>query len=152
MEENLKRYWVSWYTPDAEVETSFEYGRQENYNADGMEILYALIDAESKDAVWKGIAKFFPNFTERFIQERHISWQPSSYPEFKPKHTTIKDLTIQKYDVYAEITAKAYVGSVEAATEKQALKKAMELNKEVKICPKKITNVEIKDNYTVESQ
>ncbi|BBM84739.1 hypothetical protein [Candidatus Uabimicrobium amorphum] len=155
MEEKLKRYWVSWYTPDGEVETSFEYGRRENYNADGMEILYALIDAPSKEEVWKGIAKFFPNFTERFIQERHLSWQPSSHPEFKPKHTTIRDLKVKKYDVYAEITATAYVGTVEAKTERQAHKKAMQLDKQVTLCEeckKEISNIEVKDSYTIKSR
>ncbi|WP_372367870.1 hypothetical protein [Candidatus Uabimicrobium sp. HlEnr_7] len=156
MEEKLKRYWVSWYTPDGEVETSFEYGRQENYNSDSMEILYAVIDAESKKDVWKGIAKFFPNFTERFIQERSLPWLPSSsYPDFKPKHTTIEELTVQKFDVYAEMTATAYVGTVEAVTERQAQKKAMQLDKKVAICKKctkDIRNIEIKDNYSVESQ
>lgn len=151
MEDKLKRYWVSWYTPDGEVETSFEYGRHEDYNADGMEILYALIDASSKEAVWKGIAKFFPNFTERFIQERPLSWHPSSYPEFKPKHTTIHELTVKKYDVYAEITATAYVGTIEAKTERQAHKKAMQLDKQVK-STKDIKNIEVKDNYTIESR
>lgn len=155
MEDKLNRYWVSWYTPDgAEVETSFEYGRRENYNSDGVEILYAVIDAPSKKDVWQGISKFFPNFTERFIQERPLQWEPSSYyPEFKPKNTTIKELTVQKYDVYAEITGRAYIGTVEAKTEKQALKKAQQLEKSTKLCrkcTKSIENIEVKESYSIQ--
>lgn len=138
METNLNRYWVSWYTPNnEEVETSFIYSRNSSLEEENLEILSAVIDADSKNDVWKGIKKFFPDFTERFIQERQIEWLPGHrFPEFKAKRTTIKELKEQKYDVYGQISVKKYLGSVEAKSENQAEIKANELKNSINFCKK----------------
>lgn len=87
------RFWVSWWS-DAEVEEDaipFDYwisgwkfkpGMNPFNMPDGddgeglVPSICAVIDAESEDAVWGGVSKFFPDYEVRFCEERDDDYSP----------------------------------------------------------------------------
>ena len=81
----MKRYWVSWISGDYEDEgcttppfkvwiTGYR-GRVGTNDRDDCTIC-AVIDSEDEDSIWELIGKHFPDYEERFIDERSLDWNP----------------------------------------------------------------------------
>jgi hypothetical protein len=87
------RFWVSWISgnyfdegcthPPIQYWLSGQMDRrahlpQKDSNGEEKDdcTLCAVIDAESEDEVWQNIAKYFPDYAERFIEERAPDYEP----------------------------------------------------------------------------
>ena len=82
----MTRYWVSWYSgnyaEDGCTKPPFKYwctGYKDHPTDDNkdLEILCAVIDAYHEDAVWSLVFRYFPDYTERFCEEREHDYVPS---------------------------------------------------------------------------
>ena len=85
----MKRYWVSWMsgyyldegctTPPFIVWVTGYISRVNNETDDRDDCnICAVIDAESEQEVWEMINNHFPDYKERFIEEKDLDWEPNS--------------------------------------------------------------------------
>lgn len=80
----MKRFWVSWYSHvecEECQEPPFEAwitGETFCFDDADTEFTYcADIGAETEDEVWEAIAKYYPDYRQRFISETDSDWIPS---------------------------------------------------------------------------
>lgn len=93
----MTRYWTSWkssyhvddgcHKPPFQIWTSGESVELREFSS-GVDAAYlticAVLDAEDEAAVWSGVAEYFPDYEERFIEPRADDWQPSDrFQDFK---------------------------------------------------------------------
>lgn len=105
----MKRYWVSWISgyyadegctePPFKVWISGQMDRRSNLpkKFEGTDnpkddcTLCAVIDAESPEAIWKAVEKHFPDYEERFINEKDSDYVPGDrFPGFDPNRTRLQ--------------------------------------------------------------
>ena len=103
--EMKKRYWVSWWSgnvcqEDKQTEDLYEdegcseppfqvwvSGQRErkNFFGDRDECsMCAVIDSESEDRIWEVVEKHYPDYEERFCEERESNFEPGDrFPGFE---------------------------------------------------------------------
>ena len=85
----LRRFWVSWYSGNYADEgctrppyTFWSSGSADRYVNGQLDTvrdeltLCAVIDAETADAVWPQIRRYFPDYRERFCEEKAGDFMP----------------------------------------------------------------------------
>jgi hypothetical protein len=91
----MNRYWVSWYSgyyadegctePPFQVWISGYHKRPDSKERDDC-IICALIDAPSENDIWYIVAKYFPDYQERFCEKRDKDYIPGDrFPGFENK-------------------------------------------------------------------
>lgn len=103
----MKRFWVSWIsgyygdegctTPPFQVWISGHMDRRsglptefETGNPKDDCTICAVIDANSEDEIWPVIAKHFPDYEQRFCEERKIDYIPGDrFPDFENKTSLV---------------------------------------------------------------
>lgn len=53
----------------------------------------ACVDAESEEEIWAVIAKYFPDYEQRFIEEREADFQPGAGSRFTSEEPISTSLT-----------------------------------------------------------
>lgn len=92
------RYWVSWYSgyyaDEGCTKPPFEVWVSGHHNRDGGDrddcSICAVLDAESETQVWYIVAKYFPDYKQRFCNEVTTVW--------KPGNRFIQDESLEKGD------------------------------------------------------
>ena len=90
--EETRRFWVSWYstyhikykctTPPFKI---WESGYCDNPADEDIDLSTwcAVIEANSEQEIWQVIKNHFPDYEERFCEERNSDWEPNDrFPEF----------------------------------------------------------------------
>ncbi len=82
------RFWVSWWTSQDEdkgcTTPPFDYWTsgyrfpKGDMEEDTESSVCAVIDADTEDDVWEGVAKYFPDYEARFCEEREADYAPGS--------------------------------------------------------------------------
>lgn len=92
----MKRYWVSWFSGYYEDEgctkPPFQVwisGYRDRPKSDRDEcIICAVIDANSEKQIWEAVKKHFPDFKERFCEQKDVDYKPSGrFQNFEGKTT-----------------------------------------------------------------
>ena len=82
----MSRFWLSWYQPGEDYRPLVFPPGQVLWWCTGYEgsdggdaILCGLVDAESEEAAWEEVRKYWPDFKRyRFTERKPDGWQPDS--------------------------------------------------------------------------
>lgn len=73
----MKRWWVSWWTSQDRVPGFTAWISGARFTAEGtQQSMCALVDAPSEDVVWQMVADYYPDYEQRFCNERTGDWKP----------------------------------------------------------------------------
>ena len=89
----MTRWWVSWWSgnyadegctaPPFQVWESGSRDRNDDSDRDDVS-LCAVVDAADEAAIWRVVARHFPDYEPRFCNEREADWQPNDrFPGFR---------------------------------------------------------------------
>lgn len=77
MDKKMKKFWISWWTDVCEVDgIPFEYWIT-GYRGDADTCsICAIINTNSEDQAWEIVGKYFPDYEERFCDEKGLDFNP----------------------------------------------------------------------------
>jgi len=96
--EEMKRYWVSWWSGNYENEGCSKpvfqvwVSGERDREAGGTELsLCAVIDAHNEAEIWTAINKHFPDCELRFCEIREAGWIPGArFPGYDETRTRLE--------------------------------------------------------------
>lgn len=84
--KKMNRYWVSWWSKNTAKDTPFDFWCTGERGDEGDKSYCAVIDAPNKNLIRITLRKYFPNYEERFIDEREATFVPGDrFPSFVGK-------------------------------------------------------------------